>query len=661
MSSVIDPKEGNIAVTYSSPGAFYNSNIYQAFNQENHFIGSPSTIQYERWVLYLQCYNSVYYLAPIYDFNTDSMSYMGSLSANTNPNYLQTNVNRNDGFTESQILNMVRPAVSTIKAGPTNLINDLKKTGYYVDEATYNDATALANQIVKVAQTNGGYKYYKIVCTPTTSERVYFNITDQNVWNIVKNAGISQGTLQSEQPTTPFAQIYLSVAGYKVDIQETSVDELKVDILPMNFTKDAPYNVLCMPFSDNLKVINSKNSTFKSYTANKSVALNVAKRLILDYAGAGALYDAQILPYCPLASSVITEDGELDINSSTADTFTPIQNSTGNVEAYIYRCDLSSFNRKIDLEEPIVINNTKIESQTDLYRLCSPNFNGLFEFNAAKNKGVSYIVASCTYKPYSPYIKVRPDFKGLYGTDFDDSRGLILGGDFSLPMTTDAWKTYELQNKNYQASFDRQILSMETQNNILRQQEKVKAITSTVGAGVQGGMAGGMAGSLAGPIGMSVGAGVGMVGGIAASAYGAYKDIQFNEDLRREAMSMTKDQFGYTLGNIKALPQSLSKTTAYNIDNKYFPFLEYYSCTKEEKIALANKIVYNGMTVGVIGKMSDYINNTWSYTLTEDEETYGPFVAKNYFKGKLIRLESINEDFHVINAIANELYQGVYI
>ena len=77
--------------------------------------------------------------------------------------------------------------------------------------------------------------------------------------------------------------------------------------------------------------------------------------------------------------------------------------------------------------------------------------------NAAKNGGVSFFNIDCTYKPYNPYIHVNPNFGRLYGGDFDDSRGLIVGGDFSLPQTTSAWESYQLSNKNFQASFDRQI------------------------------------------------------------------------------------------------------------------------------------------------------------------------------------------------------------
>ena len=33
----------------------------------------------------------------------------------------------------------------------------------------------------------------------------------------------------------------------------------------------------------------------------------------------------------------------------------------------------------------------------------------------------------------------------------------------------------------------------------------------------------------------------------------------------------------------------------------------------------------------------------------------------SYIKGKLIRLENISDDFHLVNDIANELNQGVFI
>ena len=51
----------------------------------------------------------------------------------------------------------------------------------------------------------------------------------------------------------------------------------------------------------------------------------------------------------------------------------------------------------------------KIKSQTDFYRLTSPNYNGTFEFNKTKLiDGILGFEADLTYKPYSPYIKINP-------------------------------------------------------------------------------------------------------------------------------------------------------------------------------------------------------------------------------------------------------------
>ena len=109
--------------------------------------------------------------------------------------------------------------------------------------------------------------------------------------------------------------------------------------------------------------------------------------------------------------------------------------------------------------------------------------------------------------------------------------------------------------------------------------------------------------------------------------------------------------FGYQLDNIRAMPSSIAKTTGYNQINTIVPTLEYYTCTDEEKMAVANKIAWNGMTVMTIGTISQYIGNTWSY---------GNIKSKGYIKGQLIRIENIADDFHLTNAIADELYKGAY-
>lgn len=89
--------------------------------------------------------------------------------------------------------------------------------------------------------------------------------------------------------------------------------------------------------------------------------------------------------------------------------------------------------------------NLKMSNECDMYRLVSPNFNGQFEFNLSKNGGtVNYFNVDYTYLPYSSYIHINPQFSNLYGQDFDDARGLICQGDFSIMYLSDAWEQYQV-------------------------------------------------------------------------------------------------------------------------------------------------------------------------------------------------------------------------
>jgi hypothetical protein len=193
-----------------------------------------------------------------------------------------------------------------------------------------------------------------------------------------------------------------------------------------------------------------------------------------------------------------------------------------------------------------------------------------------------------------------------------------------------------LNNKNYQKIFDRQIQNMEVNNRAARIQDIAGAISGTA----TGAASGALAGSVAAPGGAIVG---GIVGGM-ASAAGGIADVVINERLRQEAIDYAKDQFGYNLGNIRALPDVLTKIGAFDITNKVFPFVEYYTSTETEKQALRDKIRYNGMTVMRIGRIVDFQKQD-----------------KTYIKGKLIRLEDVYDDYHVVNTIAEELNKGVFI
>lgn len=439
----------------------------------------------------------------------------------------------------------------------------------------------------------------------------------------------------------------------------------KADRVHLN---DAPYDMFCIPYKDgglNIKITDEEDKYGGQFKSMDSISALTAAQSIAEELGTN-LYDLQLLPFCPLQGwslleganeqfekvvGRVSEDGhgglvssEVRFNSSVGFVIFFSTSSQGTINSE----QLHLINTEDNEEQalPLSLLNKKISNECDMYRLCSPNYNGLFQFTASKLNGITGFNVDYTYLPYSPYIHINPNFSGLYGKDFDDARGLICQGDFSISYLSDKWKEYQVQNKNYANIFARQKANLETTQEVQRSQQIFNSIVGTVMGGASGAVTGsnlGGGGALAG----------GIIGTLASAAGGA-QDIYYADKLRHEALSYQQDMYNYQLDNIKAMPDSIAKVTAYTRNNKIFPILEYYTCTDVEKRAIANKIAYNGMTVGRIGTMMEFVNNQWSY---ENIESQG------YIKGQLIRLDdkTIGEDFHIVNSISGELNKGVFI
>jgi hypothetical protein len=375
------------------------------------------------------------------------------------------------------------------------------------------------------------------------------------------------------------------------------------------------------------------------------------------------IYDIQLLPYCPIdvfesqtwvgPGLEYDEDrpGRIDPDKLAVlregIDYTWITDSDNNKISIAFFLSTNSFTKTIYSPASFMTKATtaidkKINNECTMCRLVGPNFNGSFEFNKEKIGATNLYNIYGTLKPYSPYIYIAPDFAGsLYGDNYSDNRGLVLAGDFSLPRAIDQWLNYQLNNKNYQQIFDRQMQNMEVTQGIQREKEKIQLGLGLAQAGISGGMSGYM---LSG--GNAYMAAAGAAAGGISSYFAGLKDMELNDRLRAEAIDYTRDNFGYQLENIQALPHMLTKIGAFDITNKIFPFLEYYDCTDTEKEALRQKLQYNGMSVGVIGRINDYLS---------------PLGEVSYVKGQIIRLEDIYEDTHVINQISEEIYKGVFI
>lgn len=456
-------------------------------------------------------------------------------------------------------------------------------------------------------------------------------------------------------------QIIYSCPTYKIQFEQISLPEITLTLPDgRNKCQDTVFEVIQMPVNDLYQ-----RTTSIPVTVEKICIGDIAKRIAarIGLQPDTVIYDIQLLPYCPIDAFETQSwvgpgieyqndlPGIIDLtklsNLRENIDYTWITDSNNNKVSIAFFLSTNSFSKTIYNPVSFMTKATaaidkKINSECTMCRLVGPNFNGSFQFNKEKIGATNFYNIYGTLKPYNPYLYIAPDFTdSLYGDNYSDNRGLILAGDFSLPRVIDQWLNYQLNNKNYQQIFDRQKQNMEVTQDIQREKEKSQQIFGTVQAGINGGMSGYMI-SGGNPFAAAAGATVGSV----ASYSAGLKDIELNERLRAEAIDYTKDNFGYQLENIQALPHILTRIGAFDITNKIFPFLEFYDCTETEKEALRHKLRYNGMSVGVIGRIADYLS---------------PLGEESYIKGQIIRIEDIGEDTHVVNQISNEIYKGVFI
>ena len=497
------------------------------------------------------------------------------------------------------------------------------KTAYSYNPAALNTLINLNGKVIRIGS-SGSYKYYTInVGSETVQEEV---IAPVSVYNILYS-NLADGVLDPKNSNNNYV-LAMTYDDFSYTLNEANVG-VKVTIpktADRNNLKDAPYDMFCIPYGE---ISIYRDGVIAIQKTNKEAGL-AAATAIASTLGDATLYDLQLLPYCPIRNLINSND-EIDYSSESKgiiDIYIT-QGSVSESVSKMFFCDSNTFSLNIPLS--LKVDNYKVENECNSYRLCSPNYNGVFEFNLAKNGGLDYIEVDCTYKPYNPYIKLNPNFKRLYGSDFNDARGLICGGDFSVDRISSAWANYQLSNKNYQNIFDREVQSIELQNKYARVQDIGNIIGGSLGSGL---MTGGIS-QLPG-VGIAVGAASAIAGGV---------DAYINDKLRKDQLDKTKDLFNYNLQNIQALPYSLAKSSSFNINSKYVPFLEFYTCTEEEKQTLLDKIKWQGMTIMRTGYIPDYLN-------TNSDETY--------IEASPIRL-LIKEDAHTAQEIAKELSMGVYI
>ena len=517
-----------------------------------------------------------------------------------------------------------------------------------VNEIVGDQIWALNGKTLKVRETNAVYKCHVSMVDQvgTISEKLVDADSKALLtkeFNTVLNFDGTQYTMMGNNPDIyidakwNYIRLTLEViseAEYKVNFADNSKKPYPLD--------DAPYYMFAIPFGDtpiNLGVDGH-------VTMSRSLALNLASKLSLELGS--FLYDLQLLPYCPVKDSMkngyITPRYRGD-NVDITQNGKPIGIVMWGSQSQF------SFNKKIQLTDIKKVMNPieyKTSSETELYRLCAPNYSGSFDWNPYKNdtkfpetREISLTV-DCTYRPYTPYIHISPLKGYMYGGEFGDSRGLICGGDYSLTQLNSAWTTYQINNKNYQNIFDRQVSHLDFYQNI----DRIQSILNIGTSRAQGAAMGASMGAAGGPIGMAVGAGVGATAGTASG----FADAIFSELERKEDKDYMVSMYNFQLGNIQAMPYSLTKVSALSNNYKFWPFIETYKASQQEIDSMGKKLSYEGMLLSVISDI-----------YTSVKATPVSSAPGKYVKGNFITLENLADDTHMALDLNNELSKGLYI
>lgn len=535
--------------------------------------------------------------------------------------------------------------------------NEFKSYTY----ATFNqDADSYINEIFNTYKGNDSRKLLSKDALGIENGKLYYDTTQEKYYRVyinkvdetkeyggdIKNSSLAQNVAQvitSSDYVNPWqfsvtnkigdARIYLDVYSYTL-VEEHPRGTYKIK--GEQFTNDSvkvnkqPYKMFAFPVEQMyMEVSQSMESVTSTVLNDRKVIDSFLSFWTKDNA---RIIDLQLLPYCPVQDMIRTSENAKELYIGTNPTLDIYNNNETAIVARGVWVQEDSF--KFIIDNNYNIENMKEEIACNMFRISSPHYESQFEFNAGKMNGWNGIKVECTYKPYQPYIHIMPQYVNgsLYGNmQYDDARGLVTIGSYSLPIASDEWATYQRTNSTYQLTFNRDMEKLEVENN-LGIGKAIVGLSQKVGGGIA---TGALSGRTPGAI--ATGAGIGAVTGIAGIA------MQLRSNA--ENVSYKKDMFTFTNKNIQAQPQTLTKVSALDINNRKFPVLEYYTCTETEKLNFKSFLYYNSYSINRFGKLVDYISEEQDYT---------------YIEADFLRVENLTIDPHELGYLIECLQSGWY-
>lgn len=495
-----------------------------------------------------------------------------------------------------------------------------------------NTISSINNKIVRFTDTSN---FYRITASVSESEKQSTKtISGQNVNMKVATA---MNYISYTKGTLNVINFYEFEFGYSLTDVSSKLDALTYN--NTNHTVGAAYDIICCPYINNV-TSTVYTSVIKTSTGTYNLNPDACRDLFTQmsaYLGSSYVYDVQLLPYCPLNGiKGVAKTNTIEFDISDRSDYTISEKGT----AMIFYS--SQFQTEFDIPVNLSKHQFKKDYVTHKYKLVAPNFSSELEIDPTKNGGINTVHVCMTCLPYNPWINVHPRYKYLNGIDADDNRGLICGGSFSLSQLTNSWTEYQYNNSNYSQLFESQLAYQQYQQKMAMISSGISVATSAISTGVNTGLL------------MSAVPGAGAFGAISGGIAGAASlgagigDLFAQADMNKKANQYMTTQYELNLGNIKALPSTISKITSYNINTKLFPMIYCYTCTDAEQTMVDNYFKYNGMTVNTCGKIEDYVDPT----------------SETFVSARIIRWDNTGgtqSDYNYLNNINAELQEGVYV
>lgn len=414
-----------------------------------------------------------------------------------------------------------------------------------------------------------------------------------------------------------------------------------IEIKDLQLAGTEPYKMLAIPVTDSMSLVDGT----ETIPLNSNLSYSLAAALSSKYTGNG-MYDIQIIPYAPsseLLSMLVS--GNLEYTNYIG---TKAKATTGDTVNHLSTAifGITTNNRRftIELDEAITVSDYKLDKLFKETRIVSPSGKSVYDFSVAMNDGLEGFDVDMTLKPVNSMIHINPHFKWLYGSDFNDLRGLIISEDLSMTQTSDAWESYKLQNLNFENSFNAQQEADRSRLNITDKYSDKQNTLNNVNA-IGKGLVKTVVGGLVGGPGAAISAGLSSAASVATSNIQHANDKAMRSEMLTHDQDMAKRQFSMQMENIQNLPANLTKTSGFTILNKKQPYLEFYEASSAEQEIVNSYLELNGKNISAMGTLENYINIKLDFDYIE----FAPYTS-NIFSNM-----NINNELNTI------LSNGVYL